>query len=668
MHAALRPVMISPALMRPLLIGCLAIALGGIAVGRHTDVRQMTSAIAHPEMWPAVHSAVPRDARLEKAVDDLLRRMTVEEKVGQILQPSIPEITPAEVKAYHIGSVLNGGGGWPGPGGARKASPKDWLALSDAYHAASLDSGSRIPVMWGSDAVHGHTNIVGATVFPHNIGLGATRNYDLIERIGEITAQEMAVTGIKWNFSPVVAVARDDRWGRTYESYSEDPAIVRVAAARMVEGLQGTPGTPGFLGPGKVIATAKHFIGDGGTAGGKDRGDVTVGETELRDMHGAGYVDAIRAGVQTVMISQSSWQGREMHGNGSLLTGVLKERMGFDGIVIGDWDAHAQVPGCTSGSCAEAFNAGLDMFMVPEEWKALYAATLAQVRSGVIPSTRLDDAVRRIVRVKMRAGLFTAGKPSQQAVGGKTELGSPAHRAVARQAVRESLVLLKNNGGVLPLRPRSRVLVAGGGANDIGRQSGGWTLSWQGTGNSNADFPGATSIWEGIRSVVQAAGGSATLMGEEGYREKPDVAIVIFGEDPYAEWEGDVPHLVYQNEKELATIRQLKAAGIPVVSVFLSGRPMWVNPFLNASDAFVAAWLPGSEGRGIADVVFTAPDGAVRHDFRGTLSYSWPKLGTQTVLNREDPDYDPLFPLGFGLTYQDRTALPGLPADTSGVR
>jgi beta-glucosidase len=515
--------------------------------------------------------------------------------------------------------VLNGGGGWPGNN--RKATINDWISMADAFYQASA-----IPIIWGSDGVHGHGNVLGATLFPHNIGLGATRDLDLIRRIGEITAVEMAVTGIDWSFSPVVAVARDDRWGRTYESYSEDPQLVRACAAKMIEGLQP-----------RVIATAKHFLGDGGTVGGKDQGDNVASEVELRDIHGAGYVEAIQSGMQTIMVSQSSWHGREMHGNRELLTVVLKERMGFDGFVVGDWNGHGQVPGCTNQSCAQAFNAGVDMFMVPDDWKALYESLLAQVKSGEIPQSRLDDAVRRILRVKMRAGLFTAGKPSQRPLGGKRErFGSADHRRVARQAVRESIVLLKNNGPVLPLRPQQSVLVAGDGADNIGKQSGGWTISWQGDGNSNSDFPGGTSIWGGIHATVEAAGGRATLSPDGTFQDKPDVAIVVFGEDPYAEWEGDRKTIIFEDEKVLGILRRFKDARVPVVSIFLSGRPLWINPYLNASDAFVAAWLPGSEGEGIADVLFTAPDGAVRHDFRGKLSFSWPKLATQVTLNRGD--------------------------------
>lgn len=622
----------------------------------------------NPSIWPSVPSPLPRDPEIEKAVDALLAKMSLEEKVGQVIQASITTVTPEDVKRYHLGSVLNGGGGWPGD--VRKARPQDWLARADSYYVASMDTSdgkAAIPIIWGSDAVHGHSNIVGATLFPHNIGLGATRNYELIRKIGEVTAAEMAITGIDWDFSPVVAVARDERWGRTYESYSEHPSIVAAAANAMTLGLQGAAGSPGFLGPGRVLATAKHYLGDGGTAMGKDQGDTQLRETELRDLHGPGYVTALGAGAQTVMISQSGWQGWEMHAHRGLLTDVLKGRMGFDGFIVGDWNGHGQIPGCTNGNCAEALNAGLDMFMVPDDWKELYANTLAQARSGAIPAARLDDAVRRILRVKLRAGLFTAGKPSARPLGGQFDrLGSAEHRAVARQAVRESLVLLKNDG-TLPLSPKGRILVAGDGADDIAKQSGGWTLSWQGTGNTNADFPGATSIWRGIRDAVEAGGGSAVLSEDGTYTEKPDAAIVIYGEDPYAEWEGDRKHLVYEDRDHLTILNRLRVAGVPVVSVFLSGRPLWVNPFLNASSAFVAAWLPGTEGAGIADVLFRAADGKVRHDFMGQLSFSWPKRATQLALNHGDSDYDPLFPLGFGLTYSDRETLGTLPADMTGV-
>jgi beta-glucosidase len=624
----------------------------------------------HSEAWPSVSSALPPNEEIDTRVEAILERMSLDEKIGQVIQAEIGSVTADDVRRYHLGSVLNGGGSHPG--GEKYARIADWVALADAFWEASTDTGDGgqgIPVIWGSDAVHGHGNVIGATIFPHNVGLGAARDPELVRRIGEATAVEVRVTGLDWTFGPTLAVARDDRWGRTYESYSEDPEIVRQYAGEMVRGLQGAPDSDELLDAHHVIATAKHFLADGGTAGGKDQGDAQVSEEELRDVHAAGYATALEAGVQTVMASFSSWQGQKMHGNRALLTEVLKERMGFDGFVVGDWNAHGQLEGCSNESCAEAFLAGIDMYMVPQDWKALYGNTKRQVESGEIPGERLDEAVRRILRVKVRAGILDAEKPSERPLSGREELlGAPEHREVARQAVRESLVLLKNAGGLLPLRPDVHVLVVGGGADDVGQQCGGWTVSWQGTGNTNDDFPGATSIWKGIRATVEAAGGRAVLSPDGSFSSKPDVAIVVYGEEPYAEFQGDRETLEYQPEEktDLALLRALGEAGVPVVSVFLSGRPLWVNPELNASDAFVAAWLPGTEGGGVADVLFRAADGSVRHELRGKLSFSWPRHPTQ-IVNRGDEDYDPLFPYGYGLTSADDGELPELPETFEGA-
>lgn len=619
----------------------------------------------HPEAWPNLQSPVAVDPNIESRIDELLASLTVEEKVGQVIQPEINSVTPEDVKKYRLGSVLNGGGGWPGTN--KDSTPEDWLALADAYWEASMDTtggGHAIPIIWGLDAVHGHNNVIGATLFPHNVGLGAMNNAELIRRIGEVTAAEVAITGQDWDFGPTIAVARDGRWGRAYESYSEDPEIVRAYARAMVEGLQGDVGSEEFLDERHLISTAKHFLGDGGTVRGVDQGNNVSSEGDLRDIHGAGYQTALPAGVQTVMASYNSWHGRKMHGYGELLTEVLKERMGFDGFVVGDWNGHGQLPGCSNDSCAASFNAGVDMFMVPNDWENLYKNTVEQVTSGEITRERLDDAVRRILRVKMRAGLFERGKPSSRALGGRTDLfGSEEHRAVARQAVRESLVLLKNNGGLLPLHGGARILVAGDGANNIGKQTGGWTITWQGTGNSNDQFPGATSIWDGVQELVEAQGGTAVLSPDGSFDQKPDAAIVVFGEDPYAEFQGDRDHVDFQPTGGLELLQSLEEAGIPVVSVFLTGRPLWVNPELNASDAFVVAWLPGTEGGGVAEVLFGTPGGAGQHDFKGRLSFSWPKSPAQAVLNRGDDGYDPLFAYGYGLSYADTSELDELSED-----
>src|SRR5438309_1871865 len=648
-------------MMRGYKAALLAVALAGAAA---------SAMAAGPGgvQWPSLHSRVARDPAVERHIDALLAKMTVEEKVAQVVQPDISAVTPADMRRYHFGSILAGGNS--SPGGVETAPAAEWLKLADAYWDAAMDRPAgqlRIPSMWGIDAVHGHANIVGATIFPHNIGLGAARGPERIRRIGEVTAKEMAVTGFDWDFSPTLAVVRDDRWGRTYEGFGEDPEIVRSYAGKMVEGLQGIPGTPGFLRAGKVIATAKHFVGDGGTAGGKDQGDNPSSPAELRDIHGAGYPPAIEAGVQAVMASFSAVGGVKVHGDKDLLTGALKGDMHFDGLVVGDWNAHGQVPGCSNTSCAASMNAGLDMFMAPDSWKGLYESTLAQARSGEIPMARLDDAVRRILRVKIRAGLFEKGRPSSRPFAGRFDLlGAPEHRAVARQAVRESLVLLKNEHRLLPLSPKLDILVAGDGADTISKQAGGWTITWQGSGLTNKDSPHAQSIWSGINEAVRAAGGSATLSPDGSFTRKPAAAIIVFGEDPYAEFVGDRPRsLEYSpaDKKDLELLKRLKAAGIPTVAVFLSGRPMWVNPELNASDAFVAAFLPGSEGGGIADVLFRKPNGNVNHDFRGKLSYSWPRRADQTPLNTGDGHYDPLFTYGYGLTYADDRHVPVLSED-----
>lgn len=620
------------------------------------SVAATPSSVAHPDVWPLGKSPIARDEALEARIGTLLASMTIEEKVGQVVQGDLGSVTPEDVRKYRLGSVLAGGNS--DPGGRYNATAAEWLALADEYYRASMDTSDgrkAIPLLLGIDAVHGHNNVVGATLFPHNIGLGAANDTDLLRQIAEATAIELRSTGFDWTFAPTVTVPRDDRWGRTYEGYSENPTLVARYAAAMVEGLQGKVGSSSFLAANHVLASSKHFIGDGGTTGGKDKGDTAVSEAELRDVHGAGHLAALQAGTQTVMASFSSWNGQKMHGNRSLLTDVLKGRLGFDGFVVGDWNGHGEVPGCSNESCPTAFLAGVDMFMAPDTWRGIYTATVAQVRSGAIPMQRLDDAVTRILRVKFRLGLFEAGLPSQRPLGGKFEnLGSPAHRAIARAAVRKSLVLLKNNHQTLPLDPHASILVAGDGADDIGKQAGGWTLSWQGTGNKPADFPNADSIWAGIRAASHAVGGKAVLSANGEYTVRPDVAIVVFGENPYAEFIGDIANLAYQpgNASDLALIRRLKAAGIPVVAVFLSGRPLWVNREINAADAFVAAWLPGSEGGGIADVLFKSASGAVAFDFTGKLSYSWPAFANQTPLNFGQADYKPQFALGFGLSYK----------------
>jgi beta-glucosidase len=623
------------------------------------------AASVHPELWPAATPAV--DTGAEAFVEQLLAHMTLEEKVGQMIQADIASISPEELRTYKLGSILAGGGAAPGDN--VRATPQAWLNLTDRYYRASLTANSAvhppIPILFGIDAVHGHAKVVGATIFPHNVGLGAAHDPDLVRRIGVATAEEVAATGIDWTFAPTVAVARDVRWGRSYESYSESPELVAAYAAAMVTGLQGPRDTPQFMAPGHTLSSVKHFLGDGGTLGGRDQGNTVLPEAQLCAVHGAGYPAAIKAGALIVMASYNSWNGLKLHANHYLLTDILKGRLGFNGFVVGDWNAHEQVPGCTKYRCAAAVLAGVDMLMAPDGWRELYENTLAQVRSGEIPKARIDDAVRRILRVKTVAGMFKRPAPKQRSDAGDfTRLGSADHRALAREAVRKSLVLLKNDHGILPLNPHASVLVAGGAADSIGAQTGGWTIDWQGDHNSNGDFPGGTSIFGGIQAAVAAGGGSAVLSKEGRFTEKPDAAIVVFGEGPYAEFQGDRENLEFSpnDAHDLELLRRLHAEGVPTVAVFLSGRPLWVNPEINASDAFVAAWLPGSEGEGVADVLFRST-GREHYDFTGRLAFSWPETAVPVTYDAAGNVSGAQFPRGWGLDYHSTVNSPQLSED-----
>ncbi len=615
-------------------------------------VSASTPASVHPDLWPAA-APTPIDADVEAFAAQLLAHMSVEEKVGQMIQADIASITPAELRTYKLGAILAGGNA--APGANVRSTPQAWLDLTDEFFRASLAAGSEahpaIPILFGIDAVHGHAKVIGATIFPHNVGLGATHDPQLLRRIGQATAEEVAATGIDWTFAPTVAVARDVRWGRSYESYSEAPELVATYAAAMVVGLQGERGTPQFMAAGRTLSSVKHFLGDGGTQCGRDQGDTVVPESELRAIHAPGYLSAIGAGALIVMASYNSWNGVKMHANHYLLTDILKGRLGFQGFVVGDWNAQEQIPGCTKSRCAAAIIAGVDMLMAPDSWRELYKNTLAQAKSGEIPPARIDDAVRRILRVKIIAGLFKRPAPKQrEGAGDFTRLGAAAHRELAREAVRKSLVLLKNDHATLPLNPHSRILVAGDAADSIQSQTGGWTLDWQGNHNSNADFPGGTSIFGGIRAAAAAGGGSAVYAKDGRFREKPDVAVVVFGEGPYAEFQGDRETLEYSpnDRHELKLLRRLRARGVPTIAIFLSGRPMWVNPYINASDAFIAAWLPGSEGEGIADVLFSSTGGE-HYDFTGRTAFSWPRTAMPVTFDAAGNPLGAQFPRGFGL-------------------
>jgi len=605
--------------------------------------------------WPRVHSAITPDAQIESRVQQILSQMTLAQKIGQMTQAEIKTITPEQVRRYYIGSVLNGGGSWPGMD--KHASVQAWLELADAYHAASLatDAKTPVPVIWGTDAVHGHNNVLGATLFPHNIGLGAAGDPELIERIGEATARSVRATGIGWVFAPTLAVAQDPRWGRTYESYSSDPAVIRSFAHAYVKGAQGA-----FKDDGNVVTTAKHYLGDGATDSGRDQGEALVDKATMINVHAQGYYGALAEGAQTVMASFNSWNDRaagidygKMHGSKALLTDALKDKMGFDGFVVSDWNGIAQVPGCRNDSCAQAINAGIDMVMVPDDWKAFIDNTTAQVHKGEIPMARIDDAVTRILRVKLRAGLFEH-KPSDSRYAG--DASAVQHRELARRAVRESLVLLKNEGKVLPLRRDARVLVVGKGADSIGDQSGGWSLTWQGTENRNADFPSADSVLGALRAELGADKVSFSADGQGVDPKAFDVVLAVIGETPYAETNGDIlaSDTVSHSRaypQDLAVLKAAAAAGKPVVTVYMSGRPMYTNDLLNLSSAFVAAWLPGTEGKGVTDVLVAGKGGRPVHDFRGRLSFPWPGVPCPAPIDQPDAKKPSLFALGYGLSY-----------------
>jgi beta-glucosidase len=615
--------------------------------------------------WPRITSAIGTDPAIEDRVRGILAQMTLAQKVGQMTQAEIKTITPEQVRTYYIGSVLNGGGSWPAMD--KHASVAAWVKLADAYHAASLATDARtpVPVIWGTDAVHGHGNVYGATLFPHNIGLGAAGDPALIERIGAATASATRATGIGWVFAPTLAVAHDPRWGRTYESFSSDPAVVHDYARAYIKGAQGR-----FRSDGNVVATAKHYIGDGATDNGRDQGEALVDKASMVNVHGQGYYGALGEGVQTVMASFNSWNDRaggvdygKMHGSKVLLTGALKQKMGFDGFVVSDWNGIAQVPGCRNDSCAQAINAGIDMVMVPDDWKAFIANTIAQVESGEIPMARIDDAVTRILRVKLRAGLFDH-TPSDSRFAGDN--GAVLHRELAREAVRESLVLLKNQDKVLPLKRDARVLVVGKSADNLSDQAGGWSLTWQGTENNNADFPNADSVLAALRAELGTQQVTFSADAKDVDAAQFDVVVAVIGETPYAETNGDIlasdtmSHSRAQPQ-DLAVLKAAAATGKPVVTVYFSGRPMYANDLLNLSQGFVAAWLPGSEGKGITDVLVAGKDGRPAHDFRGRLSFPWPGVPCPAPLDRPDPKRPPLFKLGYGLSYATAAPVARLP-------
>ena len=580
----------------------------------------------------------PDDAAAAARAEDLLKAMTLGEKIGQMTQADLKAVKDkADIAKYALGSMLSGGDSDPDD-----ITAAGWAKTHDELQSWALKSRLKIPLIYGIDAVHGHNNVDGAVVFPHNVGLGAMRDPGLVEKAARITAIEMVATGIRWAFAPCVAVARDERWGRTYESFGEDPALAETMGVAAVKGLQGAS----LADSTSVLACAKHYLGDGGTVGGIDQGNTVCDDATLRKIHLPGYVAAIKAGAATVMASYSSWNGQKMHGHRALLTDLLKNELGFAGFVVSDWAGIDQLSTDYKTAIETAINAGVDMVMIPNGpgQKNNYVDFITLlgelVTEGKVPQSRIDDAVRRILRVKCRMKLFDhpMSEPMLTAA-----VGSAEHRQAARECVRKSLVLLKNEKGLLPLsKAGKKLVVAGAAADDLGIQCGGWTISWQ--GKTGPVTHGGTTI---LAAVRQAVGADTVISHSPDGTVAPgaDAVLVVIGERPYAEMKGDSKDLALPAE-DIAVLKKARTAGVPVVTVVLSGRPVMLGPVLESSDAVLAAWLPGTEGQGVADVLF----GDVKPT--GKLPHTWPKSIEQVPCNvGDDTTTEPLFPFGYGLTY-----------------
>jgi beta-glucosidase len=573
------------------------------------------------------------------STSDCLSKMTLAEKAGQMTQVANTYIkTPSDVATYALGSVLSGGGG--GPNGAG-GTASQWKAMVDNLQSYALQSRLGIPLLYGVDAVHGNNNISGAVIFPHNIGMGATRDAALVQQEEDVTRQEVLGSGIRWAFAPCVCVARDDRWGRTYESFGEDPSIGNPLTSAAITGFQGTS-----LSSTSVLATAKHFVADGGTKYGTgssgyliDQGDAQISESELDAIHLPPFQSAVNAGVGSVMVSYSSWNGVKDHGNGYLINTVLKGQLGFKGFVVSDWGGVKQLSDSTyAAQVAHAVNAGIDMIMVPDDYVGNINAIVSDVNSGLIPLSRVDDAVTRILNAKFALGLFSQPYTDSSYT---AQVGSAAHRAVARQAVRESLVLLKNDG-VLPLSKTGtyKIVVGGKSVDDLGYQMGGWSISWQ--GGSGTTTTGGTTFWQALQ---QATAGTNITLQNVGTRTNGhysgDVGIWVGGETPYAEGKGDSSTLAFGTDNSSA-LSNLCSHVTKCIAILYSGRPVIIKDQVPKANAFVAAWLPGTEGEGIIDDLFGG-------GFTGKLPQSWPNAVTDEPINSGDGK-TPLYPLGYGLS------------------
>ena len=591
------------------------------------------------------------EEEITQRVEALLQAMTIEQKVGQMTMGERLWVKPEDAREYALGSVLSGGGSHPGDN-----TPEDWVAMADAFWSAMNEGPDAlgIPILFGIDAVHGHNNVCGATIFPHNIGLGATDNPGLVAQMAQVTGREILASGVDWNFAPTLAVVQNPHWGRTYESFGSSPERSARLGEAYVKALQAEG----------VMGCVKHWVGDGGTLYGIDQGETTLSWTELEATHVSPYYRSLDAGVHSVMVSFNSWNGDKCHGHYQLVTEVLKQQLGFAGIVVSDWDGIDYLSEDYDEAVRLSINAGLDMFMVPERWRDFIASTIRQINAGSISEHRIDDAVGRILATKFRLGLMDGPRPSQRDGVRQSRFGVEEHREIARRCVRESQVLLKNEEGLLPLSPDTRVLVAGRNAHNLGSQCGGWTVSWQ--GDQGNDKVSGTSIWEGILSLAPDATLSTSAEAADADPSLHDVAIVVVGENPYAEGFGDIRaddsllveagsmingrtnpldaygqslHLCELHPEDLACIEAISAKGIPVVVVLISGRPLIVEKELAVSTAFVASWLPGSEGLGVAEVLFGVAG------FSGKLPMPWP-----SSLLKAKAEYSLEFLEGYGLT------------------
>lgn len=575
------------------------------------------------------------NASIEDRVEDLLSLMTLEEKIGQMTQAERMYIINSDIAEYFIGSVLSGGGSTP-----YNNTPEGWADMYDSFQKDALSTRLGIPIIYGVDAIHGHNNLFGATIFPHNIGLGATRDPELVKLIAQITAIETAATGVDWTFGPCITVPQDERWGRTYEGFSEDPGLVAELGKAAIEGYQGDDLSDSDT----ILACAKHYVGDGGTSGGVDRGDTICSEEYLREAYIYPYISALEVPVGSVMASFNSWNGVKMHSNSYLINDVLKKELGFEGFVVSDWQGINVIDGSSSNDMSEldiqeGINAGIDMVMVPDDYRGFINMLTELVNEGKVSQSRIDDAVRRILTIKFKLGLFENTYADRS---NADSIGCEEHREIAREAVRESLVLLKNEGSLLPLsKDLDSIVIAGSKADDIGSQCGGWTIYWQG---AVGEITEGTSILEAIKNTVSNDTKVTYSVDGSEVPSDADVAIVVVGETPYAEFTGDDKDLLL-SKKDIATINNAKSADIPVVVIIISGRPMIITSEIDKWDALVAAWLPGTEGQGVADVIFGdyAPT--------GKLSYTWPRSIEQLPINDTDGSKGSLFPFGFGLTY-----------------